>query len=375
MKRDADTDKRWMSAALNLARRGLGNVWPNPAVGCVVVSQGRVVGRGWTQAGGRPHAEAMALAAAGPAAAGGCAYVTLEPCAHHGRTPPCADALIAARLARVVYAVGDPDPRVAGAGAARMKAAGLAVETDILADAAYALNLGFFSRVTRRRPMFTLKMAVSLDGRIATRTGASQWITGPAARAHGHRLRAEHDAIMVGSGTAVADDPALTCRLPGLRDRSPLRVLCDSGLRTPSTSKMFADQTAAATWVATTEAAAAADTAMTASGARLLVVPPAADGGGVDLVALAERLASNGLTRVLIEGGGLLAAAALKAGLIDQIVAFRGGQIIGGDGLPAVGAMAIADLSAAFHFTRVDSQAVGDDVMEIYRQPFSQSLG
>ncbi|MEC9167019.1 MAG: bifunctional diaminohydroxyphosphoribosylaminopyrimidine deaminase/5-amino-6-(5-phosphoribosylamino)uracil reductase RibD, partial [Pseudomonadota bacterium] len=269
MKRDADTDKRWMSAALNLARRGLGNVWPNPAVGCVVVSQGRVVGRGWTQPGGRPHAEAMALAAAGPAAAGGCAYVTLEPCAHHGRTPPCADALIAARLARVVYAVGDPDPRVAGAGAARMKAAGLAVETDVLADAAYALNLGFFSRVTRRRPMFTLKMATSLDGRIATRTGASQWITGPAARAHGHRLRAEHDAIMVGSGTAVADDPALTCRLPGLRDRSPLRVLCDSGLRTSPTSKMFADQTAAATWVATTEAAAAADSAMTASGARL----------------------------------------------------------------------------------------------------------
>ncbi|MEC7515220.1 MAG: bifunctional diaminohydroxyphosphoribosylaminopyrimidine deaminase/5-amino-6-(5-phosphoribosylamino)uracil reductase RibD, partial [Pseudomonadota bacterium] len=157
MKGDGDTDKRWMSAALNLARRGLGNVWPNPAVGCVVVSQGRVVGRGWTQPGGRPHAEAMALAAAGPAAAGGCAYVTLEPCAHQGRTPPCADALIAARRARVVYAVGDPEPRVAGAGAARMKAAGLAVETDVLADAAYALNLGFFSRVTRRRPMFTLK--------------------------------------------------------------------------------------------------------------------------------------------------------------------------------------------------------------------------
>ena len=199
-------DLAHMRAALALARRGLGNTWPNPAVGCVIVNEGRVVGRGWTQRGGRPHAETEALARAGSAATGATAYVTLEPCSHHGKTPPCAEALIGARIARVVAAVEDPDPRVSGAGIARLRDAGVEVETGLCAEEAAELNAGFFCRVTHGRPLVTLKLATSLDGRIATANGESRWITGPAARERAHLLRATHDAVLVGTGTAFADD-------------------------------------------------------------------------------------------------------------------------------------------------------------------------
>src|SRR5579862_7078692 len=220
----ASIDLMAMRGALSLARRGLGNTWPNPAVGCVLVREGRVVGRGWTQPGGRPHAETEALARAGRAARGATAYVTLEPCCHHGRTPPCADALIAAGLSRVVAAIEDPDPRVAGGGLARLRAAGLDVESGLCAAEAAEINAGFLSRLRLGRPLVTLKLATSLDGRIATASGESRWITGGPARERAHLLRATHDAILVGTDTVIADNPELTCRLPGLAGHSPVRV-------------------------------------------------------------------------------------------------------------------------------------------------------
>jgi diaminohydroxyphosphoribosylaminopyrimidine deaminase / 5-amino-6-(5-phosphoribosylamino)uracil reductase len=233
-------DVEHMAAALSLAARNLGQVWPNPAVGCVVVdAAGRVVGRGFTQPGGRPHAETEALAMAGERARGGTAFVTLEPCAHHGKTPPCAEALIAAGIARCIAAIEDPDPRVSGRGLAMLRQAGIAVETGPLADQARTLNAGFLTRVTAGRPFVALKLATSLDGCIATRAGESRWITGEAARAFGHRLRATHDAIAVGSGTVLADDPELTCRLAGLEHRSPVRLVFDRRGRVPARAKVM----------------------------------------------------------------------------------------------------------------------------------------
>src|SRR5712691_553149 len=244
-----------MRAALALARRGLGNVWPNPAVGCVIARNSKVVGRGWTQPGGRPHAETEALARAGGAAQGATAYVTLEPCSHWGRTPPCADALIAAAVGRVVVAIEDSDPRVAGGGLARLRAAGIAVETGLGAADAAEINAGFLQRVRLGRPLVTLKLATSLDGRIATAAGESRWITGPAARDHAHLLRATHDAILVGTGTVLADDPQLTCRLPGLAGCSPVRVVLDRQLRIPPGADIIAEARQVPTWLVTLPAA------------------------------------------------------------------------------------------------------------------------
>jgi len=229
-----------MRSALELARRGLGIVAPNPAVGCVLVQGGRVVGRGWTQPGGRPHAETEALRRAGAASRGAVAYVTLEPCCHWGQTPPCTDALVAAGVRRVVVGAEDPDPRVSGRGIERLRAAGIEVELGICAEAAAELAAGFLLRMRAGRPLVTLKLATTLDGRIATHGGESQWITGPLARQRAHALRADHDAIMVGSNTAVVDDPLLTCRLAGLAARSPVRIAVDSRLRVPLTHKLVA---------------------------------------------------------------------------------------------------------------------------------------
>src|SRR5215475_6368773 len=238
-----------MQAALALARRGLGAVWPNPAVGCVIVKDGRVVGRGWTQPGGRPHGETEALRRAGPAARGATAYVSLEPCCHWGRTPPCVDALIAAGIQRVVVALEDPDPRVAGGGLRRLRAAGLTVETGLCAAEAAEVNAGFLCHRSLGRPLVTLKLATSLDGRIATRRGESRWISGSLARDRAHALRASHDAITVGVQTVLADDPQLTCRLPGLNDRSPVRVVIDRHLRIPPAARLIADARQVSTWV------------------------------------------------------------------------------------------------------------------------------
>jgi diaminohydroxyphosphoribosylaminopyrimidine deaminase/5-amino-6-(5-phosphoribosylamino)uracil reductase len=361
-------DLAHMRAALALARRGLGQVWPNPAVGGVIVNEGRVVGRGWTQPGGRPHAETEALRRAGEAAKGATVYVTLEPCSHHGKTPPCADALIAAGIARVVVAVEDPDPRVSGSGNARLRAAGIAVETGLCAEEAEEINAGFFCRVENDRPLVTLKLATSLDARIATATGESRWITGPAARERAHLLRARHDAVLVGTSTALADDPQLTCRLPGLAARSPVRIVIDRQLRLPPRLRLFSEADQTPTWLVTLPSAdPARQAALSAQGVRIIPVE-AGGADSIDLAAMLRRLGQEGLTRVLVEGGGRLAAALLRAGLVDRLVWMRAPLVIGGDGVPAVAALELDKLADAPRFTLLSSETAGGDVIDTYRR-------
>jgi diaminohydroxyphosphoribosylaminopyrimidine deaminase/5-amino-6-(5-phosphoribosylamino)uracil reductase len=360
-------DLRSMRAALALARRGLGTVWPNPAVGCVIVNRGRVVGRGWTQPGGRPHGETEALGSAGEAARGATAYVSLEPCCHWGRTPPCADALIAAGVTRVVVALEDPDPRVAGQGVRRLRAAGLDVDTGLCAAEAAEINAGFFCRLRKGRPLVTLKLATSLDGRIATARGESKWITGPPARERAHALRAAHDAIMVGTGTALADDPQLTCRLPGLARRSPVRVVIDRHLRIPPTAQLISNARAVPTWVLTLRSAdVARRQAFLCAGATVIDIDPGSDGNG-SLAAALAALGDRGITRLLLEGGGHLAAAFARAGLIDRLVWVHAPMLIGGDGIPAIAELGIEMLSEAPNFERLSTETVGDDVLTVFR--------
>ncbi len=355
-----------MTAALGLAARELGNVWPNPAVGCVLVKDGRVSARGWTQAGGRPHAESEALRRAGAGARDAVAYVTLEPCAHHGETPPCAEALAAAGVARAVIAIEDPDPRVAGKGIRILRQAGVEVSTGVCAAEAEELNAGFIMRIARGRPLVTLKTATTLDGRIATSQGESRWITGEAARARAHALRARHDAVMVGSGTALADDPELTCRLPGLEHRSPVRIVVDGRLRLPLTGKLVRGAGAVPTWVVTLDGAdRRRRDAYLDCGVEVIAV--GADGeGNVDLGAAMAALGERGLTRVLVEGGGGLAAALLRARLVDRLAWFRAPAVIGGDGIPVAPAFGIETLSEAPAFRRLSVIEVGDDLLETY---------
>ena len=355
-----------MTAALALAERGLGDVWPNPSVGCILVREGRVVGRGWTQPGGRPHAETEALGRAGGAAEGATAYVTLEPCAHHGKSPPCADALIEARIARLVAAMKDPDPRVSGQGFARVQEAGIEVAVGACGDAAARLNAGFLKRIEAGRPLVTLKLATSLDGRIATRSGESQWITGEQARARGHLLRARNDAILVGAGTALADDPGLTCRLPGLAARSPVRVVMDGRLRLPPGHRLVMEARAVPTWIVTLEDAAdARGESYRDAGVELMTVVPDS-AGHPDAGAALEALAERGITRLLVEGGAHIAAAFLAAGLVDRLEYFRAPRMIGGDGAPAAESFALDRLADAPAFVRRAVGELGSDIHETF---------
>ena len=355
-----------MSAALALAGRGLGRVAPNPAVGCVLAKQGRVLGRGWTQPGGRPHAEAEALARAGAEARGATAYVTLEPCAHHGRTPPCAEALIAAGVARCVVALEDPDPRVAGKGMAKLRAAGLEVAVGPGAEAAAEINAGYLTRQRQGRPLMTLKLATSLDGQIATRRGESQWITGPAARARGHLLRARHDAILIGSGTAIADDPRLDARLPGLGEASPIRIVLDGRLRLTLTHDLVRRAAEQPTWLIT-RAGSEAARVRAYRDAGVEVIEVALDGeGNLSLPAALEALGARGLTRVLVEGGGRIAAALLRLDLVDRLVWFHGPAVIGGDGVHAVTGFGLDSLAQAPRFEPLGAARLGADLVETY---------
>ena len=363
----SDTDH--MRTALALAARGLGNTWPNPAVGCVIVTSGpngdRIVGRGWTQPGGRPHAERRALAQAGAAARGATAYVTLEPCAHHGQTPPCAEGLIEAGVARVVSALTDPDPRVAGRGHAMLRAAGIEVAEGLCAAEARRLNAGFLKRVERGLPHVTLKLATTLDGRIATASGESRWITGPEARRAVHAMRLSHDAVMVGSGTARADDPDLTVRDMGAM-RQPVRIVIDSRLSHSPDSRLGRSAGAAPVWLIHTEAApAAARTAWAATGARVIEVPGRA--GHADLPVAMRRLAAEGLTRVFCEGGADLAAALIRDGLVDDLAHFGAGALIGAEGRPALGPLGLTALAGAPRLTRTETRPVGMDVLTLWR--------
>ena len=357
----ASDDIRHMRHALRLAARGLGQVAPNPAVGCVVVTDGAIVGRGWTQRGGRPHAETEALKQAGAAARGSTVYVTLEPCAHQGKTPPCADALIAAGVARVVMAVADPDPRVNGQGLAKLEAAGIDVTQGICEDEARALNRGFFLRVTQARPLIALKSAQSADGFVAQSPGKREWITGERARAHAHILRARYDAILIGIETALADDPLLTCRLPGLEQRSPLRVVLDSRLRLPTTARLAQTARAHPTIVFTTAARGGEE--LQALGVAIERVGGIA--GRPTLKSVLTLLAGLGITRLLVEGGPAVHAAFLDAGLVDEIHIYRAPQTIGA-GHKAPAAFDAAALASARDVKLVERLDLPPDILESY---------
>jgi len=355
------SDVRFMTLALSLGRRGIGRVWPNPAVGCVIVSSGQIVGRGWTADGGRPHAETRALAQAGSAAKGATVYVTLEPCAHHGQTPACAQALIDAGVARVVVATGDPDRRVAGRGIGMLRNAGISVDLGLCDTEARRDHAGFLSRVTNNRPFVTLKMAGTLDGRIATASGESQWITGPDARRDVHMMRARHDAVMVGAGTVRADDPSLTVRGLGIT-RQPVRVVVSKALNIPAQCQLAQTASEVPVWLCHGKGADVG--AWTALGAVSL--PCATDAGQVDLRAALATLAEHGITRVFCEGGGSLAAALLNAGVVDQLVVYTAGAAIGAEGTPMLAAMGIERLQDAPRFVQASIRSVGSDIRHIW---------
>jgi diaminohydroxyphosphoribosylaminopyrimidine deaminase/5-amino-6-(5-phosphoribosylamino)uracil reductase len=364
---NASTDLAMMRGALALARRGLGTVWPNPSVGCVIVKDGHVIGRGWTSRGGRPHGETEALRRADAAAHGATAYVTLEPCSHWGKTPPCADALIAAGLRRVVIALEDLDRRVAGTGIEVLRKAGLAVEIGLCAAEAAELNAGFLQRVRLGRPLVTLKLATSLDGRIATAAGESRWITGPPARERAHLLRAMHDAILVGTDTVLADDPQLTCRLPGLADRSPVRIVLDRQLRIPPTARVIAEARQVPTWVVTLGSAdPGRQKSLRDAGVEVIAIELDA-AGAIDLAAALGELGKRGLTRLLVEGGGRLAAALLRAQLVDRLIWFHAPLLLGGDGVPAVAALEMGGLTDMPRFERLATETVGEDGVTVFR--------
>ena len=365
---DSAADRRWMKAALALGRRGLGLTAPNPSVGCILIGDDRIVGRGWTQPGGRPHAETEALHRAGAGARGATAYVSLEPCAHRGNTPPCADALIDAGVARVVTALEDPDSRVAGSGLRKLAAAGIAVESDVCAEsAAYDLG-GYLMRQRAGRPRISLKLATSLDGRIATASGDSRWISGPLSRARGHALRATHDAVMIGIGTALADDPLLTCRLPGARRRT-LRIVLDSQARLPADGRLARTAAVHPVWQFSTAAEASAETPV-----RRFTV--AADSTGrPDPNAVAAALGAEGLNDVLVEGGGQVAASLMRAGLVDRLYWFRAGLVLGGDARPAVGALALDQVADAGGWRLHSRKPYGADLLEIWHRELEAGSG
>jgi diaminohydroxyphosphoribosylaminopyrimidine deaminase/5-amino-6-(5-phosphoribosylamino)uracil reductase len=361
-------DEGWMRVAFGLARRGLGRVWPNPAVGCVLVNGGRVVGRGWTGHGGTPHAETLALAQAGERARGATAYVTLEPCSHTGRTPPCTEALLAAGVGRVVVAIEDPDPRVDGRGVEALRAGGVSVEVGCLPAEAVAVNRGFLSRLTAGRPMLTLKLAMSIDGRIATGTGESRWITGPRARAEVHLMRAQADAVLVGAGTVRQDDPKLDVRGLGLAEASPVRVVVTGSLALSREGHLGATVGDIPLWLCHhTEADPARVKAWEEQGAVLIEVPFQAD-GQLDLSAMMQRLGDRGLTRVLCEGGGRLAAALLEADVVDEVVTYSAGLVLGDEAVPAVGPLEVEALQLAPRFRLVDAGRIGPDVRTRWRR-------
>ncbi len=356
-----------MQAALDLARPMLGLTTPNPAVGCVIVGAGKrdeIVGQGATAAGGRPHGETVALAQAGARARGATAYVSLEPCAHRGQTPPCARALVEAGIARVVVGCRDPYPAVRGRGLAILRAAGIATAEDVLGDQCRRLNEGFFARVTRGRPFVTLKLAASLDGRIAAAGGDSRWISSPESRALVHRWRREADAVMVGAATVIADNPRLTCRLEGGRD--PVRVIIDGRLRTPVDATVFRQRSLSPTILVTTAANRARAERRyckrSGPGGQVEIVAAKAAGKKIDLVALMREFGKRGWSKILLEGGAHLGAAALAAGIVDR-VAFFIAPLILGCGLPAVEGLLSRKVRGAVRLTNLRTSPIGPDIL------------
>jgi diaminohydroxyphosphoribosylaminopyrimidine deaminase / 5-amino-6-(5-phosphoribosylamino)uracil reductase len=368
-KQSKAADQRFMQLALTLGRRGQGRTWPNPAVGAVVVGDGVMVGRGWTQPGGRPHAEPEALRRAGEAARGATLYVTLEPCSHFGKSPPCADAIIAAGIARVVSAIEDPNPEVAGQGHARLRAAGITVDIGLGAVEAARDHAGHFRRVRDKRPHVILKLAVSSDDRIAAAGHKPVAISGEAAKARVHLLRAQCDAILVGIGTVLADDPLLTCRLPGMEARSPVRVVLDPRLRIPGTSRLVQSARETPLWVVASELAEApAAMKLGAAGAQVIRLAPSKTSLGLDLAAVLHALADKGITRLLVEGGARVASSFVAAGLVDEVWLLRGPDPIGADGVAALDALPLTTITQSPVLKLRASETLQKDTLTIYER-------
>ncbi len=363
----APDELRFMQLALTLGRRGLGNTWPNPAVGAVVVKEGVVLGRGWTQPGGRPHAETEALRHAGEQARGGTLYVTLEPCSHHGKTPPCADAIVAAGITRVVSALGDPNPKVAGDGYARLRGAGIAVTEGICAEEARRDHAGHIRRILDNRPAVMLKLAVSVDGKAALPGGRPAPITGEATRSRVHLMRAMNDAILVGIGTVLADDPALTCRLPGMLAASPVRVVLDPALRLPAQSQLVASAKDLPLWLFCANGASA-EREHALTGLGVTVIRTSTDAGGLDLPAVLRALAERGITRLMVEGGPKVAASLLRADLVDEAMLLHGPMTIGAGGVDALDGLALDALTASPSLRLIGTETIGSDRLENFER-------
>ena len=362
-------DQRFMQLALTLGRRGQGLTWPNPAVGAVVVKDGVIIGRGWTQPGGRPHAEPEALKRAGEAARGATLYVTLEPCSHVGKSPPCADAVIAAGIARVVSAIEDPNPEVAGQGHAKLRAAGITVDIGLGAAEAARDHAGHFRRVRDGRPHVILKLAVSSDDKIGAAGRKPVAISGEAAKARVHLLRAQCDAILVGIGTVRADDPLLTCRLPGMAARSPVRVVLDRSLRIPGSSRLVHSARETPLWVMTSNLAEApAAMKLGAAGAKVIRVATATPPPGLDLPTVLRALAEKGITRLLVEGGARVASSLVAAGFVDEVWLLRGAEPVGAGGVAALGALPLTSITQSPNFRVRASQSLQKDTLTIYER-------
>jgi diaminohydroxyphosphoribosylaminopyrimidine deaminase / 5-amino-6-(5-phosphoribosylamino)uracil reductase len=362
-------DQRFMQLALTLGRRGQGRSWPNPAVGAVVVKDGVIVGRGWTQPGGRPHAEPEALSRAGEAARGATLYVTLEPCSHIGKSPPCADAIIAAGIARVVSAIEDPNPEVAGQGHAKLRAAGITVDIGLGAAEAAHDHAGHFRRIRDKRPHVILKLAVSSDDKIGAAGRKPVAISGEAAKARVHLLRAQSDAILVGIGTVLADDPLLTCRLPGMEARSPVRVVLDRSLRIPGTSRLIHTARETPLWVMTSNVSEApAAMKLGAAGAQVIRVATTSTPPRLDLPGVLHALAGKGITRLLVEGGARVASSFVASGLVDEVWLLRGAEAVGADGVAALDALPLSVLTEAPAFKLRVSETLEKDTLTIYER-------
>jgi diaminohydroxyphosphoribosylaminopyrimidine deaminase / 5-amino-6-(5-phosphoribosylamino)uracil reductase len=349
-----------MDYALRLGRRALGTTAENPPVGCVIVKDDNVMGVGWTQSGGRPHAETEALKMAGDAAKGATAYVTLEPCAHHGRTPPCAKALVNAGLARVVTAIEDPDPRVSGGGHAILKAAGITVETGICADTARGDLAGFLARIQKKRPYVTLKIGISADGKIAAGPGKRTDITGPEVKNRVHLMRAQCDAVLVGLSTVLIDDPELTCRLPGMEARSPIRIVADTRLSIPSKAKLVKTAEQVPVWILSTRKGGV-------SAGITVIDCKQTPNGWVDLTDAMEVLAKRGINRLLVEGGSHVSQSFLEADLVDEVQLFQSPTAIGPQGTDAIADTPLSTLEKRFNPTH--KEGLGTDTLTVYERP------
>lgn len=356
-----------MRSALSLARMGLGRVWPNPSVGCVIVKGGHVVGRGRTADGGRPHAETVALKMAGAQAQGASVYVSLEPCAHQGQTGPCAQALIDAGVAKVIVAVEDSDPRVKARGMEMLREAGIEVVIGILEESARDLNKGFFLRHSEARPFISLKTATTLDSKIATSTGQSKWITGDLARGRAHLIRAQHDAIAVGVNTVIEDDPSLNTRLGGL-EHHIVRIIFDTNLRLKGTEKIFDDVGDNPVWIVTSvDGADEKARALVNAGADIITIPKNMD-QQIDIAKAVHEISNRGITRLLVEGGAGLMTSFMIAGLYDALYWFRAGSVIGADGLSAASALGIETMDQKIKLNHMGQITLGEDVLDIFKK-------